>query len=58
MRPLVYDFGQLTNMSEEDYTKQIVKNHCSDTHTTAMIGAVSHVMAWCQGYMRRKKVSR
>ena len=27
MRPLVYDFGQLTNRTEEDYTRQIVSDH-------------------------------
>jgi len=27
MRPLVYDFGQLTNKTEEDYTRQIVSYH-------------------------------
>jgi len=27
MRPLVYDFGQLTNRREEDYTRQIVTDH-------------------------------
>ena len=27
MRPLVYDFGQLTTQTEKDYTKQIVLDH-------------------------------
>ena len=27
MRPLVYDFGQLTNRTEKDYTRQIVSDH-------------------------------
>ena len=27
MRPLVYDFGQLTTRTEEDYTRQIVFDH-------------------------------
>ena len=57
MRPPVYDFGQLTNKTEKDYTKQIVRNHCSGKQTPAMIGAVSHVLVWCQDYMRKKKVS-
>ena len=26
MRSLVYDFGQLSTVTEEDYTRQIVKN--------------------------------
>ena len=29
MQPLVYDFGQLTDNTEENYTVQIVKNHVS-----------------------------
>ena len=29
MRPLVYDFGQLTTRTEEDYTRQIVFDHVS-----------------------------
>jgi len=27
MRPLVYDFGQLTDISEKGYTRQIVSDH-------------------------------
>ena len=27
MRPLVYDFGQLTSDTEKDYTEQIVHDH-------------------------------
>ena len=29
MQPLVYDFGQLTNITEKDYTVQIVKDRVS-----------------------------
>ena len=29
MQPLVYDFGQLTNVTEKDYTIQIVKDRVS-----------------------------
>ena len=32
MQPLVYDFGQLTDNTEENYTIQIVKNHVSCYH--------------------------
>ena len=32
MQPLVYDFGQLTNTTEKDYTTQIVKNRVSICH--------------------------
>ena len=56
MRALVYDFGQLTDMTEKDYMKEIVYNHCSGTHASAMIVAVLHLTAWCQGYMRKTQV--
>ena len=40
MRPLVYDFGQLTTQTEEVYTKQIVLNHVrapvSNSHVTIL----------------------
>ena len=29
MQPLIYDFGQLTDNTEEDYTTQIVKDRVS-----------------------------
>ena len=29
MQPLIYDFGQLTNVTEKDYTVQIVKDRVS-----------------------------
>ena len=29
MQPLVYDFGQLTDTTEKDYTTQIVQNYVS-----------------------------
>ena len=29
MQPMVYDFGQLADNTEENYTMQIVKNHVS-----------------------------
>ena len=57
MRPLVYDFGQLTNATEQDYTGQIVINHCSKILSPIAISAVSHVLAWCQKFMREKEVS-
>ena len=56
MCPLVYDFGQLTSNTEHNYTKQIVHNHCSQTHTVQEIEAVSCVLGWCQNYMRERKV--
>ena len=35
MQPLVYDFGQLTNMTEEDYTVQIVQDRVSMWYNNA-----------------------
>ena len=29
MRPLVYDFGQLQQVTEDDYIRQIVHDHVS-----------------------------
>ena len=60
MRPLVYDFGQLNNATERDYTRQIVKGRCSAiadvSARTDVIEAVTHVLAWNQSYMRNRKV--
>ena len=60
MRPLVYDFGQLNNSTEKDYTTQIVRGRCSDIENVRgrsdIIEAVSHVLAWSQAYMRDRKV--
>ena len=53
----MYDFGQLTNTTEQDYTGQIVINHCSDVIPQQVIAAVSRVLAWCQKFMRERKVS-
>ena len=57
MRPLVYDFGQLTNTTEQDYTGQIVINHCSEILSQQVVSAVSRVLAWCQKFMRERRVS-
>ena len=37
MQPLVYDFGQLPNMTEKDYTVQIVKNRVSVCYNSTKI---------------------
>ncbi len=62
MRPLVYDFGQLNNSTEKDYTKQIVKGRCRKINSVKdrpdIIGVVSHVLAWSQAYMRNRKVNK
>ena len=61
MKPLVYDFGQLNNATEKDYTRQIVKNRChvipEVTGQTAMIQSVADVLAWSQQYMRARNVN-
>ena len=61
MRPLVYDFGQLNNATEKDYTRQIVKDRChvipEVTGQTAMIESVANVLAWSQQYMRARNAS-
>ena len=60
MRPLVYDFGQLNNATEKDYTRQIVKDRCTDIPNvvgqTDIIDSVADVMAWSQKYMRERNV--
>ena len=56
----MYDFGQLNNATEKDYTTQIVKGRCRDIKSIQqrpdIIAAVSHVLAWSQAYMRDRKV--
>ncbi|XP_019857687.1 PREDICTED: E3 ubiquitin-protein ligase rnf213-beta-like [Amphimedon queenslandica] len=60
MRPLVYDFGQLNNATEKDYTRQIVKDRChvisEVTGQTAVIESVAYVLVWSQKYMRGRNV--
>lgn len=60
MRPLVYDFGQLNNKTEKDYTHQIVTDRCQDITQvmgqTNVIQSVSQVLSWSQKYMRKRKV--
>ena len=60
MRPLVYDFGQLNNATEKDYTHQIVKDRCTDIPNvvgqTGIIDSVADVLAWSQKYMRERNV--
>ena len=56
----MYDFGQLNNATEKDYTRQIVKDRCHAipevTGQTAMIESVANVLAWSQQYMRARNV--
>ena len=60
MRPLVYDFGQLNNATEKDYTRQIVKDRCTAIPNvvgqTDLIDSVADVLAWSQKYMRERNV--
>ena len=61
MRPLVYDFGQLNDNTEKDYTNQIVTDRCQDIAQvmgqTNVIQSVSKILSWSQEYMRKRKVS-
>ena len=61
MRPLVYDFGQLNDDTEKDYTFQIVNDRCNDIDEvkgqTNVIQSVAHVLAWSQKYMRERNVN-
>ena len=57
MRPLVYDFGQLSDDTEKEYTAQIVKDRCQRIINQAnVIQSVANVLAWSQGYMRKMDV--
>lgn len=56
MKPLVYDFGKLTSMTEKDYTRQIVHNYCKDSLNAVVAEELAHVLAWCQDYMRKRVV--
>ena len=61
MRPLVYDFGQLNNATEKDYTKQIVKSRCQSipeiNGQVGIIDTVADVLAWSQKYMKKRNVN-
>ena len=60
MRPLVYDFGQLDDSTENDYTKQMVHDRCStvvDLNKANCINAVADVLTWSQSYMKKRTVS-
>jgi len=55
MRSLVYDFGKLSDDTELEYTKQIVKNHVQGTLKPSIVDAVADVLAFSQQYMRNRK---
>ena len=56
----MYDFGQLNNVTEKDYTSQIVRGRCSEIESiqgrSDITEAVSRVLACSQAYMRDRKV--
>ncbi len=59
MRPLVYDFGKLDDNTENDYTKQMVKNRCDDIKDISEQEktAIVNVIKESQSYMRKRDVS-
>ena len=70
MRPLVYDFGQLSSDTEAQYIHRIVETHwkdyCrqkeeqndadTDEFEPELVRAVAAVLTWSQKYMRKRKV--
>ena len=57
MRPLVWDFGQLSNDIEKTYTREIVAKHLRDKNSPIearddVVDAISEVLAGAQNYMR------
>ena len=60
MRPLVWDFGQLSNDIEKTYTREIVGKYLRDKNSPIearddVIDAISEVLAGAQNYMRERK---
>ena len=60
MRPLVWDFGQLSNDIEKTYTREIVAKHLRDHNSPIearddVVDAMSEVLAGAQNYMRERK---
>ena len=60
MRPLIYDFGKLDDSTENEYTKQMVKDRCSSIEELAdktdVISAIANVLTWSQSYMKKRTV--
>ncbi len=60
MRPLIYDFGKLDDFTENEYTKQMVKDRCSSmeelAERTEVISAIANVLTWSQSYMKSRTV--
>ena len=60
LRPLVWDFGQLSNSIEKTYTREIVARHLRDRNSPIearddIIDVISDVLAGAQNYMRERK---
>ena len=60
MRPLVWDFGQLSNDIEKTYTREIVAKHLRDKNSPIearddVVNAISEVLAGAQNYMRERR---
>ena len=60
LRPLVWDFGQLSNSIEKTYTREIVARHLRERNSPIeardeIVDAISDVLAGAQNYMRERK---
>ena len=60
LRPLVWDFGQLSNSIEKTYTCEIVAKHLRDRNSPIearddIVDVISDVLASAQSYMRKRK---
>ena len=60
LRPLVWDFGQLSNSIEKTYTREIVARHLRDRNSPIearddIIDVISDILAGAQSYMRERK---
>ena len=60
MRPLVWDFGQLSNDIEKTYTREMVTKHLREHNSPIearddVVDAISEVLAGAQNYMRERK---
>ena len=60
MRPLVWDFGQLSNDIERTYTREIVAKHLRDRSSPidandGVVDVITEVLARAQNFMRGRK---
>ena len=60
LRPLVWDFGQLSNSIEKTYTREIVAKHLRDRNSPIealddIVDVISDILASAQNYMRERK---